>query len=261
MHYVCTDIHGQYDYFMNILEKIDFDDQEDHMYVLGDVIDRGPDSIPLLEYILYHDNMTLLIGNHEHMMIQALLREDPDQMSLWMYNAGDVTYEQYLRLPKDQQHELLLRLYRSPLVIPNLTVGDHTYYLAHASHLLEPITEPLMYCHADESQIERAAWDREYRNPHPVKQAERYHSLYAKYKNTTLVVGHSPVFMCSYKNISRSGRPLISRGCSGHLINIDCGCARGLPLACLRLEDQKEFYGDIPHGMKIVMMPAKKNTQ
>jgi len=42
MIYVMSDIHGQAGAFYKMLKKICFSDN-DQMYVLGDVIDRGPD--------------------------------------------------------------------------------------------------------------------------------------------------------------------------------------------------------------------------
>ncbi len=41
--YVISDIHGEYELFIKLLEKIRFT-SADTLYVLGDVIDRGPAS-------------------------------------------------------------------------------------------------------------------------------------------------------------------------------------------------------------------------
>ena len=47
MHYVIADIHGCYDLYLKMLEKIGFSDN-DTLYFLGDAIDRGPDGIKVL---------------------------------------------------------------------------------------------------------------------------------------------------------------------------------------------------------------------
>ena len=39
--YVTSDIHGEYDLFVRLLDIIKLQDQ-DTLYVLGDVVDRGP---------------------------------------------------------------------------------------------------------------------------------------------------------------------------------------------------------------------------
>ena len=46
MIYVMSDIHGYFDKFISILERINFSD-EDELYILGDVIDRGDKPIEL----------------------------------------------------------------------------------------------------------------------------------------------------------------------------------------------------------------------
>ena len=60
--YVCSDIHGQYDLFKKILDKINFSD-EDKMFVLGDAIDRGPEGIKLLQDLVDRKNVFFLLGN------------------------------------------------------------------------------------------------------------------------------------------------------------------------------------------------------
>ncbi len=42
--YVISDIHGQYKMFLDLLDKIKLKDT-DTLYILGDILDRGP--IPL----------------------------------------------------------------------------------------------------------------------------------------------------------------------------------------------------------------------
>ena len=252
MHYVLSDIHGQYGYFMEILEMIDFS-AGDTMYIIGDVIDKGQDSVKLLLYILDQPNMHMLIGNHEHMMLQAELFDDAGQFSQWIYNHGTKTKEQLDALGKDGKEALLKRLFQLPLVMPNIEVEGKRYYLAHACHAAEITHTDVLYRNASLPEIEDIVWSREYKNPDPSQQGKRFNELYAAYPDTTLIIGHTPVFKCSYGVMTRDGRPRISRSCSGHLINLDCGCARGLPLGCLRLEDGKEFYSSIPEGMKIVM--------
>lgn len=46
MIYVMSDIHGHQEAFDDILSQIQLSDH-DHLYILGDVIDRGPDGIEL----------------------------------------------------------------------------------------------------------------------------------------------------------------------------------------------------------------------
>lgn len=59
-----SDVHGDYDHFVELLSLIDLQN-EDVLYVLGDLIDRGKDSFKLLQYVMDHENIILIKGNHE----------------------------------------------------------------------------------------------------------------------------------------------------------------------------------------------------
>lgn len=48
MRYVISDIHGCYEQYRLLLEKIRFSDN-DELYVLGDAVDRGPEPIKVLQ--------------------------------------------------------------------------------------------------------------------------------------------------------------------------------------------------------------------
>ena len=67
--YVMSDIHGERELFHKMLQRIAFS-EDDTLYILGDVIDRGTDGIALLKEIKETPNMVMLLGNHEHMMLQ-----------------------------------------------------------------------------------------------------------------------------------------------------------------------------------------------
>ena len=71
--YVVSDLHGQNKVFQKGLRVIDFK-KEDRLYVIGDVIDRGPDGVELLQCIMRSENMDLLLGNHEYMMLNSVDR-------------------------------------------------------------------------------------------------------------------------------------------------------------------------------------------
>ena len=53
--YACSDIHGQYGLFQKMLKDIRFSD-DDLLYIVGDVIDRGPESIPMLLDIMSREH-------------------------------------------------------------------------------------------------------------------------------------------------------------------------------------------------------------
>ena len=60
MIYAVSDIHGCYDKFLGLLDLIKFSD-DDTMYILGDMVDRGKDGIKLLFDLMDRKNIDVLM--------------------------------------------------------------------------------------------------------------------------------------------------------------------------------------------------------
>ena len=71
MQYAVSDIHGCYDKYIQFLRRIDFK-ESDTLYVLGDMIDRGPDGLKILLDISMHPNIIPFLGNHESVALTCL---------------------------------------------------------------------------------------------------------------------------------------------------------------------------------------------
>ena len=71
MHYVMSDLHGEYEKYLEMLKKIKFTD-DDVLYVLGDVVDRGKHPIKILQDMMQRFNVYPLIGNHDYMCLLSL---------------------------------------------------------------------------------------------------------------------------------------------------------------------------------------------
>lgn len=72
--WVCGDLHGQYDTLMTALDDAGFDPNTDRLFLLGDLIDRGPQSAKLLGWVLETDDVHSVMGNHELMFIGGATR-------------------------------------------------------------------------------------------------------------------------------------------------------------------------------------------
>jgi len=79
--YFVGDLHGCYDQLMWQLKLVGFDGEVDRLFSVGDLIDRGPDSVKCLELLLKPWFFAVL-GNHEAMMIE------PSQWHVWHNNGG-----------------------------------------------------------------------------------------------------------------------------------------------------------------------------
>ncbi|MBD1833959.1 serine/threonine protein phosphatase [Cyanobacteria bacterium FACHB-472] len=92
---VIGDVHGHYDGLMRLLEAIAPSD-EDSVYFLGDLIDRGTQSAQVVKFVKqssYH----CLLGNHEQMLIDVLGDGEVYGPALqgWLYSGGHATVNSY----------------------------------------------------------------------------------------------------------------------------------------------------------------------
>ncbi|MBQ9748880.1 MAG: metallophosphoesterase [Clostridia bacterium] len=231
MTYVMSDLHGEYEKYIRMLRTIRFSD-DDVLYILGDVLDRGEHPIRILTDMSMRANVIPLRGNHEELAEHVLRRlcveitaenceshltpEDLDAMSSWLLDGGATTIEEFTKLPMDDRL-FLLEYLEEFTDIEEITVGDSTFVLTHAGlsdfHPDKPLADyaPFRYG-IDETDYET-----------------RY------YPDKYLVTGHIPTLRISPEH---DGRIYIR---NGH-IAIDCGATFDRPLGCLRLDDMMEFY-------------------
>lgn len=64
--YAIGDIQGCFDYFIKLLDKINFDKNNDKLWLVGDVINRGPESAKMLDWLYKNqDSIQIVLGNHD----------------------------------------------------------------------------------------------------------------------------------------------------------------------------------------------------
>jgi serine/threonine protein phosphatase 1 len=90
-----SDIHGEYDKLLHALEEANYDPKTDQLVLLGDYVDRGPDSKKVVEYLitLVEDGAIALLGNHDKMFIDSI--RDIDTYRMWIKNGGGTTIDSY----------------------------------------------------------------------------------------------------------------------------------------------------------------------
>ncbi len=224
-HYVMSDLHGEADRFHAMLEKIQFS-PEDTLYILGDVVDRGPDGIKLLREIMETSNAVMLLGNHEYMMLQYMSPNAAEKdIRRWNRNGNAPTLASYFCLDSREQRKLLSDLQTLPTHL-EVGVNGKTFYLVHGF---------------PGENVHDEVWGRPtMETPNPVPDCQ-------------LIIGHTPVLELIKNEDEQNefAKALEARG--EHLrvthtpgfIDIDCGCGYDIPikaLACIRLEDMAEAY-------------------
>ena len=232
MTYVMSDLHGCYDKFIQMLKIIDFKDN-DELYILGDVFDRGNKPIDILDYIISHKNIYLIKGNYEDMFCDYYINDDYNWI---MYNGGDTTLKQIQEYQMKVSFNYIENLYKYIKKLPLykvIEVNNRKFILVHAG--LEfysiNINKNTTVEHFLEQQNENTLlWDRDNIISQEV------------FKDYITISGHTPTINIRHiLGMSNSNRILFGKG----NIYIDCGCCFEVgTLGCLRLDDMKEFYID-----------------
>lgn len=115
--FIVGDLHGRFDLFEEKMKEIEFNKETDIMYSVGDLIDRGPDSMKCLR-LLKEPWFHAVRGNHEDLMISVIL----DNSGLWDQNPGDGLWVQngggwYLTVDKEELKELAVLASQLPYAI------------------------------------------------------------------------------------------------------------------------------------------------
>jgi len=78
--FVISDLHGQYDLFLKLLEKINLK-REDLLVIMGDICDRGEKSYEIymkcMKMMKLGYNLKFILGNHEDMLLEDLENDYP----------------------------------------------------------------------------------------------------------------------------------------------------------------------------------------
>ncbi|MFC7322932.1 metallophosphoesterase family protein [Halobacillus campisalis] len=93
---VVSDIHGEIDKFESLLAKASYEPEKDQLILLGDYVDRGPNSravVKKVKQLVEEDGAIALKGNHDDLFIRAKYEEVA--MELWKINGASSTIKSY----------------------------------------------------------------------------------------------------------------------------------------------------------------------
>ena len=228
MRYIISDIHGCKKQYLELLEKIRFSEQ-DHLYILGDSVDRGKHPIEVLQYIMKQKNVTYIIGNHDYRLYTFIkelgldlnnFRNDEIKWAFkfWQHDGGLPTLEGFLSLSEYERKEIYEFLENSNVYDEILQEGKR-YILSHAGIM----------------NFEEQKTLEEYSHQDFFEGRMNYDKRYFQDENTYIVSGHTPTFY-----LRKDKKPLVYQE-NGH-IAIDCGCAYGGNLAAFCIETEEIIY-------------------
>jgi serine/threonine protein phosphatase 1 len=92
---IIGDVHGSFDALLRLLNLV-APDSQDEVYFLGDLIDRGPQSLQVVDFVI-KNNYQCLLGNHEYMLVKALGGKEVSEKWLngWIESGGAATLLSY----------------------------------------------------------------------------------------------------------------------------------------------------------------------
>lgn len=92
---IIGDVHGHYEGLMTLLNEI-APGSDDQVYFLGDLIDRGPNSAQVVNFVK-ESSYTCLLGNHEQLLLDAFPygQAFAPALQAWLYSGGRSTVTSY----------------------------------------------------------------------------------------------------------------------------------------------------------------------
>ena len=217
MIYCMSDIHGMYSRFNKMLKKIDFK-KSDTLYILGDVVDRGPEPVKCIKTIMENNNIKMIMGNHEDMMLRSIINNSEIYKKCWLLNGGGYTLCDICNVDKSEGRKIIDFLAR----LPDFIILDK-YIFVHAGIVpkkADNVKELLK-----NQTSEEIMWTG--------MKPKNSGGMLSSY---TIIYGHVPTYFMTHKIPVEILR---TKNC----IDIDCGCGfKEGRLGCLRLNDGKEFY-------------------
>lgn len=227
MHYFVSDIHGEYELFLHLLDKIGFSD-DDTVYILGDIVDKGERSVELIDFVRSEPGFVPIYGNHEYSFIKYY-------HGLMRSCSSEVDAENVLLKLRDYFPDGEKLSWNAVDYVESLPfyIEDDGFICVHAGVALggDGMILPL------KSQLhETLVYDRNFKDDGFVLSGN----------NKTVLFGHTP---CSYSNgtgkfikTPKAGVNVPEKLTDYSKIRLDCGVFITGMLGALRLEDMSEFY-------------------
>ena len=228
MVYAISDLHGHFDEYVIMLEKINFS-EDDQLYILGDIVDGGDGGLRILQDIMGRKNITPILGEHDYFAYTVLskignnindesyVKKTSELLDAWLTDGGEATYNAFCRLAEDAQSNILHYIENFD-VYKKIDVGQNSFILCHAVPDNFDSEKPLCDYEIDDFLFGNDA---------------DYSMQY--FEDSYLVTGHTPTV---FIDGAEPGR--IFKG--NRHIAIDCGMVLEETLGCICLDTLEEFY-------------------
>lgn len=157
--YVIGDVHGRYDLVYEALAKANFDEKNDRLFCVGDLIDRGVYSYHVAEF-LSKPFVYAVRGNHEDILLSLYESGTPPEDKI-VRIGEQIGLTWWLTIDEKNRQSILTALRKLPLVIEIETVRGNVG-LVHAdieTNLSWPQFKEAVN-NGEEDVIQEALWGR-----------------------------------------------------------------------------------------------------
>jgi bis(5'-nucleosyl)-tetraphosphatase (symmetrical) len=262
--YAIGDVQGCNDALQRLVKQIQFDPVSDRLWFVGDLVNRGPDSLEVLRYIRsLGDSAVVVLGNHDLFLLavsEGIATMRPEDTLQAIFTAPD----------RDELLEWVRR--------QRLLYREHPFVLVHAGILPQwSIDDAEELAHEVETELWSPSYKHVLRALYPSKHLQWSSNLTGPTRLATVIKVLTRIRACSadgrLMESSYSGPPdhipagflpwfrianrerrnaIIICGhwaslgfhCEENLLAIDSGCVWGRQLTAMRLEDRRVFQVD-----------------
>lgn len=219
------DIHGHSKALQELLNKVEFDFENDLLISIGDLCDRGPDSWGVVELLMKVKNLVCIQGNHD-LWFKSFL-SDKKSNQFWIQQGGRETYNSYVNnnWGNIDNH---ISFYSNQIPY---------YILDNKCFVHGGFDRDFKISEQDENSL---CWDRTF-----VEQSMSCKSGKLKTKDNfdIVFIGHTPtIYWSTNEKKTPSGiiygnrEPIMTPIYSGGVYNIDTGCGKGGKLSIVDID-------------------------
>ena len=261
-HYVIGDVQGCYDELISICKRIKFNPNKDLIIFAGDLVNRGPKSLEVLNFCLkYKNSVKSVMGNHDFYLLYLLEHEKKNK------SLGNI-------LDAENNNKIKKWLKELPLLLKiHIKETKEIFWISHAGipfiwdfkkakKLSDEVKEAMKN---DASNILDNMWgDKPSLWNDSLKKYERYRTIINYFtrmrylnKKGSLKLGkkdlkpidnHIPWFKQTHPNLKKGENIIFGHWAAldgktklNNIIGLDTGCVWGNKLTAIRLEDKKLF--------------------
>ena len=236
-----SDIHGGIHLLKELLKKVNYT-TNDYLFIIGDILEKGPYSLETLQYIMElskNENVYVLIGNNDFVLINILNDEKIDKYLTYINKTNSI-YKDFIKYFNYNitNEDSLLNL--NKLIRKNFS--KEIEFILNLPTIIE--TDKLLFAHAsitDYNNLENLDY----------KEVTKYDYFMRKdfYLPKRLIIGHYP--SVAYCDKQCTLRPIANK--MKNIVSIDGGYTAkiGGQLNCyiieneLTLNDSYEFVDDL----------------